>query len=166
MCMKRYTALLFGLICTGIYSLVSAQSTMESASTIHVFRLKPHEDLKKALVLWAKQNKIKAAVIVTCVGSLEQYSLRFANQEHGTVKKGHFEIISLTGTISDESVHIHLSVSDSTGQTIGGHLLDDNLIYTTAEVAVAELTDVIFDRDTDATYGYKELAIRRRTKKP
>lgn len=165
MCMKRFTALLFGLACTGIYSLVSAQSTMESASTVHVFRLKPHEDLKKALVLWAKQNKIKAAVILTCAGSLEQYSLRFANQENGTVKKGHFEIVSLTGTISAGSAHIHMSVSDSTGYTIGGHLLDDNLVYTTAEIAVAELTDITFDRETDTTYGYKELVIRR-TKKP
>jgi predicted DNA-binding protein with PD1-like motif len=164
--MKRFTALLFGVLCTGIYSLVSAQSTMESATTVHVFRLKPHEDLKKALVSWARQNKIKAAVIVSCVGSLEQYALRFANQENGTVKKGHFEIVSLTGTISDESVHIHMSVSDSTGYTIGGHLLDDNLIYTTAEIAIAELTDVTFDRETDGTYGYKELVIRRRTKKP
>jgi predicted DNA-binding protein with PD1-like motif len=166
--MKRFTALLFGLMCIGIYSLVSAQSTMESASTstVHVFRLKPHEDLKKALVAWARQHKIKAAVILTCAGSLEQYALRFANQENGTVKKGHFEIVSLTGTFSGESAHIHMSVSDSTGLTIGGHLLDNNLIYTTAEIAIAELNDVTFDRETDSTYGYKELVVRRRKKKP
>lgn len=166
--MKRFTALLFGLVCTGIYSLVSAQSIMESASTstVHVLRLKPHEDLKKALMAWARQHKIKAAVILTCAGSLEQYSLRFANQENGTVKKGHFEIVSLTGTFSDESAHIHMAVSDSTGQTTGGHLLDNNLIYTTAEIAIAELNDVTFDRETDSTYGYKELVVRKRTKKP
>lgn len=145
---------------------VKAQDKMESSSTIYVFRLKPHEDLKKSIMAWAKQHHIKAGIIVTCVGSLEQYSLRFANQENGTLHKGHFEIVSLTGTFTQDAAHLHLAVSDSTGQTIGGHLLDDNLIYTTVEIAVAELNDVVFERETDSTYGYKELAVRRRNRKP
>ncbi|HEY9049808.1 MAG TPA: PPC domain-containing DNA-binding protein [Ohtaekwangia sp.] len=139
---------------------------MQSTSRVHVIRLRPHEDLKKSLVAWAVQHNIKAAVIVTCVGSLEQYTLRFANQQNGISRTGHFEIVSLTGTLSNESAHLHLAVSDSTGQTTGGHLLDNNLIYTTAEIAIAELPDLEFDRETDSTYGYKELAVRRRSKKP
>lgn len=133
-----------------------------SASTIFVLRLMPHEDLKKSLQRFAADNKLKAAVIVTCVGSLEQYNLRFANQKQGHSQEGHFEILSLTGTLSGSSAHLHLSVADGQGVTRGGHLLDDNLIFTTAEIAIAELTDLAFDRIPDPGSGYAELAIRRR----
>ncbi|HEY9006147.1 MAG TPA: PPC domain-containing DNA-binding protein [Ohtaekwangia sp.] len=143
-----------------------AQQAMQSTSRVHVFRLGPHQDLKKSLVAWAQLHKIKAAVVVTCVGSLEQYTLRFANQENGTSLAGHFEIVSLTGTISETSTHLHLAVSDSTGQTTGGHLLDGNFIYTTTEIAIAELPDLAFGRETDTTYGYKELTVKRRSSKP
>ena len=41
----------------------------------------------------------------------------------------------------------------------GGHVLDGCRVYTTAEVVVAELTDLFFDRHTDATFGYRELVV-------
>ena len=135
---------------------------LKSNSTIHVFRLKPHEDLKKAIADFASANHIKAGVIVTCVGSLEQYNIRFANQKDGDRQKGYFEIVSLTGTFNETSMHLHLSVSNKTGQTIGGHLLENNLIYTTAEIAIAELNDLEFGRETDSTYGYQELKVKKR----
>ena len=124
---------------------------MESASKFYVFRLKPHQDLKQSILQWAKQNNIKAGVVITCVGSLEQYNLRFANQEHGSKVVGHFEIVSLVGTFSNSSCHLHISVSDNLGQTTGGHLLDGCFFYTTAEIAVAELVDVEFIRELDSS---------------
>lgn len=136
-----------------------------SSARFFSIRLKPHQDLKQELIAFAKEQKLKAAGIVTCVGSLEQYHLRFANQNVGTQQKGHFEIVSLTGTISDTSSHLHLSVSDSTGRTIGGHLLDENFIYTTAEIIITELSDLEFQREKDDTYGYQELSIQKRKKK-
>ncbi|MBT1702574.1 DUF296 domain-containing protein [Fulvivirgaceae bacterium PWU20] len=132
---------------------------MHSTSKVYVLRLKPHEDLKKAIMTFARENNIKAGIILTCVGSLEQFNIRYANQPNGSKSNGHFEIVSLVGTFSDSSSHIHISISDKTGKTLGGHLLDENLIYTTAEIAVAEITDVSFSRETDSTYGYKELVI-------
>jgi predicted DNA-binding protein with PD1-like motif len=111
---------------------------------------------------FATRNHIRAGVIVTCVGSLEQFNIRFANQSTGDTKKGHFEIVSLTGTFNESSMHLHLAVSDETGKAIGGHLLENNLIYTTAEIAIAELNDVEFDRETDSVYGYKELVVKKK----
>lgn len=125
-------------------------------------RLKPHQDLKKELMAFAVKQKIKAGCIVTCVGSLEQTNLRFANQSEGKTAKGHFEILSLVGTFSETSAHFHLSVADSKGATIGGHLLDGNLIYTTAEIVIGELTDLEFVRVIDSTFGYPELQIKRK----
>lgn len=139
---------------------LSAQPTHSSAK-VHVFRLKPHEDLKKSILQFAKDNGVKAGIILTCVGSLEQVHLRFANQKDGTKQSGYFEIVSCAGTFSNDGyAHLHLSVSDSTGHTIGGHLLDENMIYTTAEIAIADLSDLRFERAIDSTYGYHELLVK------
>jgi uncharacterized protein len=155
--MKKYLVFLFLLI----FTVTMAQKTSSSAR-FYALRLKPHQDLKKELIDFAKSKNLKAACIVTCVGSLEQFNLRFANQNNGSLQTGHFEIVSMTGIFTDSSSHLHLSVSDSTGRTIGGHLLDQNLIYTTAEIVIAELSELEFDRIKDDTYGYQELNVRPR----
>ena len=100
--------------------------------------------------------------MISCVGSLEQLHLRFAHKERGEIKKDFFEILSLAGTFSDSSCHLHLTVADQEGKTFGGHLLDNNLLYTTAELVVADLMALEFSRETDATYGYQELTIAKR----
>jgi len=127
----------------------------------YAFRLRPHEDLKKCIQKFAKTDMLKAGAIISAVGSLEQLNIRFANQPGGTIRTGFFEIISLTGTFSEASCHIHICVSDANGQTFGGHLLEENLIYTTAEIVVVNLYDLEFMRLTDITYNYKELVVRR-----
>lgn len=138
--------------------MTSTPST-KAPSKFHVIRLTPGLDLRKSLQQVAASNHMKAAVIVTCVGSLVQYNLRFANQKEGKVKKGYYEIVSLTGTLSESSLHLHLCVADSNGVCTAGHLLDNNLIYTTAEIAIAELTDLQFNRVFDEASGYHELQI-------
>ena len=146
------------------FTFVMAQEN-ESTARYFALRLKPHQDLKEQLIAFGKQHRLKAACIVTCVGSLEQFHLRYANQSEGVKANGHFEIVSLTGTFSDTSSHLHLTVADSSGRTIGGHLLDHNFVYTTAEVISAELSDLELIREKDSTYGYQELAIKKRSNK-
>ncbi len=136
-----------------------------SKTIAYAFRIQPHEDLKKTLLLFAGKNSIKAGAIVTAVGSLEQFNIRFANCAEGTSKKGHFEIVSLVGTFSDSACHLHLSISDNKGKTIGGHVLDGNLVYTTAEIVLIKLTDFEFRRYVDAIYGYRELTVIKKSKK-
>jgi predicted DNA-binding protein with PD1-like motif len=125
------------------------------------FRLRPHDDLKKCILQFASINELKAGAILSAVGSLEQYNIRFANQPAGTIAKGFFEIISLMGTFSESSCHLHICLSDEKGQTLGGHLLDENLIYTTAEIVAVSLEDLEFQRITDTTYNYMELVVSR-----
>ena len=100
----------------------------------YAFRLRPHDDLKQCILQFASHNELKAGAI-HFVGSLEQFNIRFANQPAGAIGKGFFEIISLTGTFSESSCHLHICLSDEKGQTLGGHLLEENLIYTTAEIS-------------------------------
>jgi predicted DNA-binding protein with PD1-like motif len=127
----------------------------------HAFRLKPGTDLKKEIEGYVKQHHIKAAWIGTCVGSLTEYSIRFANQPDGSKGTGHFEIVSLVGTLSSNGSHIHISLSDSTGKTIGGHLLDSNIVYTTAEIIIQEDDDFVFTREKDDTTPWEELQIKK-----
>lgn len=128
----------------------------------HPIRLKPSADLKKEIEAYAKSNDIKAGWISTCVGSLTDYHIRFANQPQGEKHSGHFEIVSLTGTVSANGCHLHISISDSTGKTIGGHLLDRNLVYTTAEIILMEDDEFVFTREKDGTTPWEELQIKKK----
>ncbi len=126
----------------------------------HAFRLKPGQDLKQEITSYVQQHKIEAGWIITCVGSVTQYNLRFANQPEGNKATGHFEIVSLVGTVSINGSHLHMSVSDSTGKTIGGHLLDSNLVYTTAEIVIGEGKQLVFTREKDGTTPWEELQVK------
>ena len=125
----------------------------------HAIRLKPGQDLRKEIQQLVSEKQIKAGWISTGVGSLEVYNIRFANQPVGTGGKGYFEIVSLTGTVSLNGSHIHISISDSTGKTIGGHLLDGCQVYTTAELIILEDTQLEFKREKDGTTPWEELQI-------
>ena len=126
-------------------------------------RLRPGQDLRKELLRVVEQEKLDAAAIVTCVGSLTKVTLRFANQPEGTPIEGHhLEIVSLVGTLGRAGSHLLLSVSDETGKTVGGHLLEGSAVYTTAEVVLQVLDDVRFLRAHDDLSTYDELVFERR----
>ena len=126
---------------------------------VYVFRLKPGEDLRKSIEAFVKEKNIIAGWINTCVGSLTDYTIRFANQQQGTSGSGHFEIVNLTGTVSVNGSHLHISISDSEGKTIGGHLLEGCKIYTTAEIVIGSTTAYEFKRKKDGTTEWEELQV-------
>jgi uncharacterized protein len=129
---------------------------------IFPIRLHPGDDLKQALVSFTNQNNLQAGLILTCVGSLTQAALRLANQPGTTILNGHFEIVSLVGTLGIDGPHLHISISDSNGVTTGGHLQDGSLIYTTAEIVLGELEDWLFKRAIDPETTYDELVPQKR----
>jgi uncharacterized protein len=85
--------------------------------------------------------------------------MRFANQQQGASATGHFEIVSLVGTVSTNGSHLHIAVSDSLGHTIGGHLLEGNLIFTTAEIVIGYTNKYTFTRKEDGSTPFKELQV-------
>ena len=130
-----------------------------SGVTAHAFRLTPGTDLRQGLLGFAARHQLKAAAVVTCVGSLTEVCLRYANRPDGVTRRGPFEIVSLVGTFSGGGGHFHVAVADELGAMSGGHLLDGCVVFTTAEVVVVELSDVVFDRQVDNTFGYRELVV-------
>ncbi len=153
--MLKQNIYLFAIL---LFSLVSCQqSHIES----YALRLKPGMDLKQQMAQFVKDKQLQSASISTCVGSLQEVAIRPANQKNILHLKGHFEIVSLTGTFADKGLnnHIHISVSDSTGSTIGGHLEDGNIIYTTAELVLLNNKNTNFTRAIDSETTYYELKI-------
>jgi predicted DNA-binding protein with PD1-like motif len=131
-----------------------------SSVSAFAFRLKPGQLLKEEIQKIVDEKKIKAGWISTCAGSLKQYNIRFANEPTGSSAIGHFEIVSLTGTVSTNGSHLHIAVCDSSGKTLGGHLLDSNIVYTTAEIVILYTGDVVFNREKDGTTPWDELQVK------
>lgn len=125
----------------------------------YTFRLSPGQDLYNSIEMFVQDRKIEAGCLLSGVGSLTHATLRFANQEIHNEEIGHFEIVSLTGTVSLHGSHLHLSVSDNQGRTVGGHLVPGCIIYTTAEIVILAFDDVVYKREFAQDSGYDELVV-------
>lgn len=123
------------------------------------FRLRPGQDLFAEIERAVSGNHIEAGCILSAVGSLTHATLRLANREFSSSYDDHFEIVSMTGTVSTHGSHLHLSISDEDGKTIGGHLEPGCTIYTTAEMVLAIFDDVVYKREFAADSGYEELVV-------
>ncbi len=136
---------------------------MKNANDVsYVLRLMPGEDLRVSIENFVSEYKIEAGWIVTCVGSLVCYNIRFANRHTSASSKEHFEIISLSGTLSINGCHLHISLADDKGTTIGGHLLNGCIIYTTAEIVLTKSDKFIFNRQKEEATGWKELLVKQK----
>jgi predicted DNA-binding protein with PD1-like motif len=82
-----------------------------------------------------------------------------ANREAVSEYEEYFEMVSLTGTLSVHGSHLHISLSDGEGRTIGGHLSPGCTVYTTAEIVIAAFDDVVYRREFAGDSGYEELVV-------
>lgn len=124
------------------------------------FRIKPGHDLFDSIETFVAENNIQAGCVLSSVGSLSHATLRLANCEHFNEYEGHFEIVSMTGTVSTNGSHIHVAVSDGNGATIGGHLVSGCKIYTTAEIVLAMFDNIVYKRELlENDSGYEELVV-------
>ena len=140
---------------------------------LHAVRLLPGDDLLAALLDFVTGRGIRAAAVLTCVGSTGLTTLRPAGGQPPRVFDGKHEILSLTGTIGfggspdgdplggpdGEVHHLHLSISDAECRVVGGHLLQGCIVRTTAEIVLAELEGAAFERPHDPLTGFAELSI-------
>jgi len=126
---------------------------------VHCLRLLPGEDLLRSLKKFAEEHRLGAAVVLSCVGSTGQTTLRPAGSVVPKVLHNKYEIVSLTGTLSRCSHHLHMSLSDSECTVFGGHVLEGCIVRTTAEIVLGVITNVSFTRPHDPRTGYDELSI-------
>ena len=125
----------------------------------YTFRLKPGHDLFNAIDEYVQAHRIEAGCVISGVGSLTHATLRLANRAFYTEYDGYFEIVSITGLVSVNGSHLHISISDGDGATIGGHLVPGCQIYTTAEIVILAFPNEIHRREFAEDSGYDELAV-------
>ena len=125
----------------------------------YTFRLKSAQDLFDSIESFAREHHIEAGCVLTGIGSLTRLAVRLADRDRPSEFEGHFEIVSLAGTVSIHGSHLHISASDGDGKTIGGHLVSGSKIYTTAEIVLAAFTDTVYQREFAEDSGYEELVV-------
>jgi predicted DNA-binding protein with PD1-like motif len=126
----------------------------------HPLRLQPGQDLRAALDAVLRDSGVPAAFVVAGIGSLSATQLRFAGASEPATIDGDVEILSLSGSLSPDGSHLHMSVSDAQGRVFGGHVASGCIVRTTAEVLVAMLPDHAFSREMDPVSGFAELVVR------
>ncbi len=130
-------------------------------------RLSPGQDLRTALEATVQSQNCRAAFVLSGIGSLSTAGLRFAGADQPERLTGDMEILSLSGSVACDGVnsssHLHMALSTSTGQVLGGHVAAGCVVRTTAEVLLALLPEWEFAREPDALTGYDELVVRART---
>ncbi len=131
---------------------------------VHAVRLTPGADLQQELQRLTQSLELRAGCILTCVGSLSQVRLRMpgaiGEEEVFRTWTEPMEIVSLTGTLCPDGLHLHIALARQDGACIGGHLASGCLVNTTAELVIGELEGVAFTRPVDPATGYDELEVR------
>src|SRR5580658_1996460 len=129
----------------------------------HAFRLGPGTDLRAELERLTEEHALCAGCILSCVGSLSRARLRMASAvgeaEVFRTFAEPMEIVSLSGTLCPDGLHVHISLARRDGACVGGHLVRGCIVHTTAELVIGELPDVEFRRRPDPATGYDELTV-------
>ena len=104
-----------------------------------------------------KEKNIAAGVVLSGVGCILKGRVRDASGVTIRELDGHYEIVSLNGTVSAQRCHIHSALSKEDLSTVGGHLCPGCIINTTCELVIGEIPGVTFGVEQDAETGYDEL---------
>ena len=83
----------------------------------YTFRLPPGQDLFDSIQAFVMKKHVQAVCVLSGVGSL-----RLADRAQNSEYSGPFEIVSITGTLSVHGSHLHMSIADGDGRTIGDTL--------------------------------------------
>lgn len=124
-----------------------------------VFRLKRGDDLKRSIMDFCKANDITSGAIASAVGCVSEVRIRKADGVNEYFEVRDYEIVSLSGTISEDGPHFHISLSDVNLKTIGGHLLDGTIVNTTCELVIMKFNKYRLTRSFDEETGYDELEV-------
>jgi len=133
---------------------------MRDAMRALPLRLHPRQDLRGALGAVLAAQGVEAGFVLQGIGSLSVARIRFAGVDAIAELHGDLEILTLSGSLSPDGAHLHVSVADAAGRVVGGHVAAGCIVRTTAEILVALLPEHAFSRAPDAESGWDELLIR------
>lgn len=120
-------------------------------------RLHRGDDLLLSIRRIAEEEKLQAAVVLSAVGCVSCARLRDASGVNIRELPEHFEIVSMTGTLSAVRCHLHVALSREDLSTVGGHLVPGCIVNTTCELVLLEMEDVAYQVEQDGETGYDEI---------
>lgn len=129
---------------------------------VFALRLKPSQDLKHSLKAFAIAHQLQARCIVSAIGSLKTAAIRFVDRPCSTILNQRFKILSLHGALSMNELHFHMALADADGTVMGGRVDAGCILYTTAEIVIGEIPNLLFDRAIDNQTRFLELSITER----
>lgn len=123
---------------------------------IYMGRFPKGGDIIRALEDYCGEHGIRAAW-VNVIGALDQATISYYDQaKHQYFHKelsGEYEIASCSGNISLRDgkpfAHLHIVLSDTEYQTLGGHLWPGTVSVFSAEFVIFELDNVVEDGDLE-----------------
>ena len=129
---------------------------------VHVFRIKPDQELFSEIKNYCQLNKITSGIILGIIGSLKHATLSYIAELPAKYEEfnyaGPLELVCAQGSIATienvPALHIHIQISQENG-CHGGHLVSAT-VFSTAEVVIGELDYQLRRRYNDYT-GLKEL---------
>ena len=126
----------------------------------YLLRLKPNQDIKLELLRYAQERNIKAASIVSAVGSVSSMKVRIADGRTIVSDTHNREVLSLSGTLINGKIHTHIGAISTRMDVFGGHLMEGCIVHTTMEITLLDLSeDVQAERIFDSETGYDELNV-------
>ena len=127
--------------------------TTRKIGRIFVLSLEPGDYVLESIKELAKKEKVKDAVVVSAVGTLDQYRIHYVlttgfppqnRFEHW--KDRPLELASVNGVIADGEPHLHVVVSDSE-KAYAGHLEEGCRTLYLAEIVIIELEGLNLKRE-------------------
>lgn len=105
-------------------------------NNFYIIRIEQGEEVLKTLKEFCDKNNIKSGYL-SGIGACGQAEIALYSLEekkyYDKKVSGDYEIISLSGTISDENIHLHIALGDHNFNMLGGHL-KSALISVTCEI--------------------------------
>ena len=134
------------------------QIKISSPKRFIIAKLEKDEDIYKTISKIVVENDIKTGVF-WMIGAVKSARIGYYNEEKKQYEVHEInepcEISGLSGNISLKDgkpfVHAHIHVSDKTGKTYGGHLLEGTFISVTGELFILEANDAI-ERKNDPMF--------------
>ena len=118
-----------------------------------VIKIAPGESLLRRLAEFAHAAGVRHAIVVSAVGSVQDVTFRGIKtgaklpitppRVHPHQVQGPLELLGLTGNIlpdeqGEVDCHLHVLAGRSSGEVLGGHLLEAR-VFATCEIVLTEL---------------------------
>ena len=111
-----------------------------------IFKLETGMDLLISLQERAKKEN-KPGYILSVVGNLSKARIKCPGKKQSTLIQNTLEIISLNGTISHSSCHLHISFSDGNCNVWAGHLEEGTIILKAADMLIGFVDENLITKE-------------------